>query len=181
LLCAVIGIGGIGAVWATARMIAGSRAGLLAAAALSACGIWYGTMFAHTKDIPFAAAMMAALYVLLRLTRDLPKPRWHLVLLFGVLLGCALGIRVLGLFAIGYAGLAVMAYAPIGSVRDWRGALTFVVRSGLALLPAFALAHVRASLCQHQADASAPRRCRPRTDPNHAPSHWRTGAWQNVA
>jgi hypothetical protein len=142
LLCAFIGIGGIGAVWATARMIAGSRAGLLAAAALSACGIWYGTMFAHTKDIPFAAAMMAALYVLLRLARDLPKPRWHLVLLFGVLTGCALGIRVLGLFAISYAAFAIAAYAPIGSVRDWRGALQFAVRAGIALLPAFAIAYV---------------------------------------
>jgi hypothetical protein len=142
LLCAFIGIGGIGAVWATARMIAGSRAGLLAAAALSACGIWYGTMFAHTKDIPFAAAMMAALCVLLRLARDLPRPRWHLVLLFGVLTGCALGIRVLGLFAIGYAGAAVAAYAPIGSIRDWRAAVLFAVQAALALLPAFAIAYV---------------------------------------
>ena len=142
LLCALIGIGGIGAVWATARMIAGPRAGLLAAAALSACGIWYGTMFAHTKDIPFAAAMMAALCVLLRLLRDLPKPRWHLVLLFGVLTGCALGIRVLGLFAISYAGFAVAAYAPMSPVRDWRGALAFAVRAGIVLLPAFALAYV---------------------------------------
>jgi hypothetical protein len=142
LLCAFIGVGGIGAVWATARMIAGPRAGLLAAAALSVCGIWYGTMFAHTKDIPFAAAMMAALYFLLRLARDLPKPRWHLVLLFGILTGCALGIRVLGLFALGYAGFAVVTYAPIDSVRDWRGALTFAMRAGLVLLPAFAIAYI---------------------------------------
>jgi hypothetical protein len=123
-------------------MIAGSRAGLLAAAALSACGIWYGTMFAHTKDIPFAAAMMAALCVLLRLVRELPKPRWHLVLLFGVLTGCALGIRVLGLFAISYAGFAVAAYAPVSPLRDWRGALAFAARAGIVLLPAFALAYV---------------------------------------
>ena len=37
LLCAFIGLGGIGSVWATARMIGGSRAGLLAAAALVGC------------------------------------------------------------------------------------------------------------------------------------------------
>jgi hypothetical protein len=142
LLCAYIGIGGIGAVWATARMIGGSRAGLLAAAALSACGIWYGTMFAHTKDIPFAAAMMGAQYVLLRLARELPRPRRHLVVLFGALTGCALGIRVLGLFAISYAGFAVMAYAPLGTMRDWRGTAAFVLRAGVSLLPAFAIAYV---------------------------------------
>jgi hypothetical protein len=142
LLCAFIGIGGIGAVWATARAIGGSRAGLLAAAALAVCGIWYGTMFAHTKDIPFAAAMMGALYFLLRLGRELPRPRWRLVLLFGVLTGCALGIRVLGLFAISYAGFAVAAYAPIGAWRDLRDALAFAGRAVVSLLPAFVIAYV---------------------------------------
>jgi Dolichyl-phosphate-mannose-protein mannosyltransferase len=142
LFCAFIGLGGIGAVWATARTIGGPRAGLFAAAALSACGIWYGTMFAHTKDIPFAAAMMGAFYFLLRLARELPKPRWHLILLFGVLTGCALGLRILGLFAISYAGFAVAAYAPIGTLRHWRGTLAFATRAAASLLPAFAIAYV---------------------------------------
>jgi dolichyl-phosphate-mannose--protein O-mannosyl transferase len=107
LLSSLIGVGGIGAAWATARAIGGSRAGFFAAAAIAVCGIWYGAMFNHTKDIPFAAAMMGALYFLLRLGRELPTPRWHLVLLFGALSGCALGIRVLGLFVVSYAGFIV--------------------------------------------------------------------------
>src|ERR1700743_3498276 len=45
ILCALIGIAGIGATAATARTIAGPRAGLLAAIALSVCGVWDGTMF----------------------------------------------------------------------------------------------------------------------------------------
>ena len=93
VLSALTGIGGIVAAWATARTIAGSRAGLLAAAALALCGIWYGAMFNHTKDIPFASAMMGATYLLLLIGRELPRPRWRLVLAFGVLCGCALGIR----------------------------------------------------------------------------------------
>jgi len=60
ILCAMIGIGGIAAAAATARLIAGPRAALIAAAALALCGGWYGAMFNHTKDIPFAAAMMGA-------------------------------------------------------------------------------------------------------------------------
>src|SRR5664279_794122 len=48
ILCAMLGIGGIGAAAANARLIAGPRAGLLAAVALSLCGPWYGTMFNHT-------------------------------------------------------------------------------------------------------------------------------------
>jgi hypothetical protein len=142
LLSALIGVGGIGAAWATARAIGGPRAGLLAAAAVAVCGIWYGAMFAHTKDIPFAAAMMGAFYFLLRLGRELPRPRWHLVLLFGVFSGCALGIRVLGLFVIGYAGIAILAYAPIGRGGSRLAALSFIVRSSLALVPAFTIAYV---------------------------------------
>ena len=107
LICAVTGIGGIAAAWATARLVAGPRAGAIAAFALAVCGPWYGSMFNHTKDIPFAAAMMGAVYFLLRAARGLPQPRRSDVLLFGLLLGAALGIRVLGLLLIGYAGRAI--------------------------------------------------------------------------
>jgi Dolichyl-phosphate-mannose-protein mannosyltransferase len=142
LFSALIGVGGIGAAWAMPRTIGGPRAGFFAAAAIAVCGIWYGAMFNHTKDIPFAAAMMGALYFLLRLGRELPTPRWHLVLLFGALSGCALGIRVLGLFVVSYAGFIVLAYAPFTGLSDWRRTLAFVSRSALALLPAFLIAYV---------------------------------------
>ena len=82
ILCAMTGIGGIAAAAATARLVAGARAGLIAALALSLCGAWYGAMFNHTKDIPFAAAMMAATFFLVRLARDLPfaaQARCHCV------------------------------------------------------------------------------------------------------
>jgi hypothetical protein len=141
LLSGLIGVGGIGAVWATARAIGGPRAGLFAAAALAACGIWYGAMFAHTKDIPFAAAMMGALYFLLCLGRELPRPRWRSVLLFGVLSGCALGIRVLGVFVICYAGFVILFYAPTERGGSWRPALGFIVRSAVAAAPAFVIAY----------------------------------------
>jgi Dolichyl-phosphate-mannose-protein mannosyltransferase len=141
LLSALTGVGGIAAVWATARAIGGQRAGLLASAALAACGIWYGAMFNHTKDIPFAAAMMAATYLLVLIGRELPRPRWRLVLLFGVICGCALGIRVLGVFLLGSASLVVALYAPIGRAASWRGVLAFAGRSALSLAAAFILAY----------------------------------------
>jgi hypothetical protein len=141
LLSALTGVGGIVAVWATARAIAASRAGLLAAAAIALCGIWYGAMFNHTKDIPFASAMMGATYLLLLIGRELPRPRWRLVLAFGLLCGCALGIRVLGLFLVGYTGLVVIAYALIGQGRSWRSMLSFAGWSALALAPAFLIAY----------------------------------------
>ncbi|MGA8653555.1 MAG: hypothetical protein WB677_23600, partial [Xanthobacteraceae bacterium] len=128
--------------WATARAIGGPRAGLLAAAAIALCGTWYGAMFNHTKDIPFAAVMMGATYLLLRIGRELPQPRWRLVVLFGVLCGCALGIRVLGVFLVAYAALVVALYAPIGRGSSWRAVFGFAARSALPLTAAFALAYV---------------------------------------
>jgi hypothetical protein len=141
LLTALTGVGGIAAVWATARALGGSRAALLAALAIALCGTWYGAMFNHTKDIPFAAAMMGAVYCLLLIGRELPRPRWHLIAGFGVLCGCALGIRVLGALLVAYAGVVVLMYVPVGRGRSWRDAFAFIVRSGLRLLPAFVIAY----------------------------------------
>jgi hypothetical protein len=142
ILCALIGIGGIGTAAATARLIAGPRAALIAAIALSTCGAWYGPMFNHTKDIPFAAAMMGATLFLIRIARSLPSPRALDIAAFGVLTGATLGMRVLGLLLIIYAGAAIALYLPrpqldLGPTR-WR----FVVHSSLRLLPALLLAYV---------------------------------------
>ena len=72
ILCALIGIGGIGAAAATARRRR-SAAALIAAAGLACGGAWYGAMFNHTKDIPFAAAMTGATLFLIRIARACPR------------------------------------------------------------------------------------------------------------
>jgi hypothetical protein len=140
ILCALFGIGGIGAAAATARLIAGPRAGLIAAIGLTSCGAWYGAMFNHTKDIPFAAAMMAATLFLIRIARRLPSPRAGDIAAFGLLAGAALGERVIGLLLVIYAGFAIMLYLP------WRESvrtrLRFAARSLLWMLPALGLAYV---------------------------------------
>lgn len=141
LFCAVIGIAGIGAAWATARLVAGPRAGALAAFALAVCGPWYGSIFNHTKDIPFGAAMMGATYFLCRAARDLPHPRRRDVIGFGLLLGAALGIRVLGLLMIGYVGIAILMRMPQLRAGPMRDRLTFFAGSAIALTPAFIIAY----------------------------------------
>jgi hypothetical protein len=140
----MFGVGGIAASWAAARLIGGSRAALFAALALALCGIWYGAMFNHTKDIPFAAAMAGALYLLLRLGRELPRPRWSLIAAFGTLCGLALGLRVLGMFLAAYAALIVAANLPIGrrGGAAIRQTAAFAGRCALAFIPAFAIAYV---------------------------------------
>jgi Dolichyl-phosphate-mannose-protein mannosyltransferase len=142
ILCALIGIAGIGATAATARLIAGPRAGFLAGIALTLCGAWYGGMFNHTKDIPLAAAMAGAAYFLVRLARGLPKPQPADVIAFGLLTGAALGIRVLALLLVIYTGFVICLYIPrpiAGHLRERAG---FVLQSAVALLPAILIAYL---------------------------------------
>jgi hypothetical protein len=129
LLSGLIGVGGIFATWATARLVAGARAGLIALVALAICGPYFGGMFNHTKDVPFAAAMMAALYFLLRAARDLPKPEWRHLAGFGLMLGAATGLRAMGLLLVGYALLLIGVSALSASARA----------QGLAVLTRFAV------------------------------------------
>ena len=142
LLCACAGLGGIAATWATARMVAGPRAGFVAAALLAVSGPWYGTMFNHTKDIPFAAAMIGATWMLLRIARDLPRPRPRDAALFGLLLGAALGLRVLGLMMLVYVPLAAWTGLSCRNMDGPRFSAADVGRTVLAFAPALLLAYL---------------------------------------
>src|SRR5579862_2537147 len=134
ILCALIGVGGIGAAAATARLIAGPRAALIAAVGLSVCGAWYGAMFNHTKDIPFAAAMIGATLFLIRIARALPSPRAGDIAAFGLLAGGALGMRVLGLLLVIYIGFAIVVYLPPALWSDRRARWRFAIESSGRLL-----------------------------------------------
>jgi hypothetical protein len=142
VMSAAAGIGGVAAAWATARMIAGPRAGLLAALALALCGVWYGGMFNHTKDVPFAAAMMGATYYLLRGARDLPDPRRRDILGFGILLGAALGLRATGLLMVGYFPVVIVLTAWMMRKGDWSETARLCARSLVRFIPALALGYV---------------------------------------
>jgi hypothetical protein len=153
VMSALAGLGGVAAAWATARMLYGPRAGFLAGAALAACGVWYGGMFNHTKDVPFAAAMMGATFFLLRAARDLPAPRiaredgrkrplGRDTLWFGILLGAALGQRVTGLLMVGYLGLVILLRLWELRRHGWRLLSIDLARSCTHFVPALVIAYV---------------------------------------
>lgn len=142
LLCGLIGVAGLAAAMATARMIAGARAGLIAGVALAVCGSWFGTMFHHSKDIPLAAAMAGALYFLMRAARDLPNPKPRHIVGFGLMTGAALGIKVLGLLLVGYVGVMILLSIPASMPLTSREARRFVWASFIRFVPALAIAYV---------------------------------------
>ncbi|HYM02266.1 MAG TPA: glycosyltransferase family 39 protein [Stellaceae bacterium] len=125
LLNGLVGVVGLVGTWKLARTLAGPRAGLLAALFLTLTPNYYGQMFNNPKDIPFAAAMAWSIYYLLRIVPELPRPRWALLVKFGIATGLSLGVRVGGLLLFGYLGLVLLLFAL------WRGAETR--RAGIAL------------------------------------------------
>lgn len=139
LLSAGFGFVGIVYTGLLARRFGGPRAGFLAALLLSLTGAWSGAMFTHTKDVPFAAAMVAGLYHGSAWLAALPAPPWRHRIGLGLALGAALGLRVGGVFLGVYlaAGLLAWAAAAEGGPRArWAG----LGRGLLAGLPSLALA-----------------------------------------
>ncbi|MGE5201815.1 MAG: ArnT family glycosyltransferase [Acidobacteriota bacterium] len=102
LLNGLVGVLGVIGVAKLGRALAGPRAGFFAALFLLLTPNYYGQMFNNPKDIPFAAAMVWALYYLVLLLPELPRPRWSLLLRLGLAVGLTLGVRVGGLLLLGY-------------------------------------------------------------------------------
>ena len=94
LLNALVGLLGIVGAWKLGRTLGGPKVGLLAGAFLAAVPSYYGHMFLNSKDIPFAAATVWALYYTILLLRALPRPSIALTLRLGLAVGLALGTRV---------------------------------------------------------------------------------------
>ena len=102
LLSAGFGVLGFVALYRIAYLLGGARLGLIALLMLALTSVWTGAMFTHTKDVPFASCMLWALYATIIIVRDLDQTAWRHVLLLGVAIGSALGLRIGGAFAVVY-------------------------------------------------------------------------------
>lgn len=105
LLNVLVGLSGI---WGTFRLgtcLGGSRVGFFAGMFLLFTPLYYGHSFSNPKDIPFAVFSVWALLAMVRAAEELPRISWRSVLWTGVALGLVLGVRVAGLFHVGYLAL----------------------------------------------------------------------------
>ncbi|WP_018388984.1 glycosyltransferase family 39 protein [Ancylobacter sp. FA202] len=138
LLSAGFGFVGLIGTWRLARRLGGEGAGVVAVLLLAFTGMYGGAMFTHTKDVPFAAAMVWSLYFITALAGELPAlPRGRTVLGLGLSVGCALGLRVGGVFAVLYLVLTIGAAMVL--LRDMRLPLRLLPRLSIAGLAALAL------------------------------------------
>ena len=141
LLSGLIGVGGVAVVWRLARLLAGPRAGLLAALLLAGAAVWYGASFNHTKDIPFAVGMTWSLLLSCRVVQELPRPRLSLALWLGAALGLTLGMRVGGLLAAIYLGAGIAVWFALRLRRGRAGFAADLLATVRALAPALLVAY----------------------------------------
>ena len=92
--------------------VGGWRAGLMAMLFMLVSPRLFGEAFNNPKDPPFAAGYMMAVYGLLCLVDELPRPSWRTVILTMLGIGLAFSIRVGGLllfpYTIMFVGLALL-------------------------------------------------------------------------
>ena len=95
-----------------AYKIGGWRAGLIAMLFMLVSPRLLGEAFNNPKDPPFAAGYMMAIYGLLCLVSELPRPSWRTAILTMIGIGLAFSIRVGGLllfpYTIMFVGLAIL-------------------------------------------------------------------------
>jgi hypothetical protein len=135
LISALFGIAGIAAVYKTTEKLAGERAALLAALLLTITGAWSGAMFTHTKDVSFGACMAWALYYTTLISDRFDRVPFHLSVKLGIAIGCALGLRIGGAFAVIYLLMLVMI-ASLIQTASVKAKLNFYIKAMVGLLPA---------------------------------------------
>lgn len=134
LLSALFGLAGVVATYKIAVEIAGQRAGFFAILLLGLTGAWTGAIFTHTKDIPFATCMAWALYYTVLASERFPKIPLGIAIKLGIAIGCALGLRVGGGFAVVYLFLTLI-YASLRTDYQLKTCLIFFEKGFLYLLP----------------------------------------------
>jgi hypothetical protein len=147
LLSALFGLLGFYGVAKFADLLGGQRLSLLAMTLLLLTVSWSGTMFTHTKDIPFATCMLWALYATVLVVRDMENVSGRAIVLLGFAVGGALGLRVGGAFAVIYLILLVVGRVLLDHHQERRPILSRLLRMVVVLLPAAVLAFVFMAMC----------------------------------
>ncbi|HEY0907122.1 MAG TPA: hypothetical protein VGE17_07965 [Methylophilus sp.] len=147
LLSALFGLLGFYGVSRFAQLLGGPRLALLSMLMLFLTVSWSGTMFTHTKDVPFATCMLWALYASTLVVREMEQVSGKAIVLLGFAVGGALGLRVGGAFAVIYLILLVLWRVWLDHRQHGSPVFSRLLRMVLILLPAGVLAFVFMAIC----------------------------------
>jgi 4-amino-4-deoxy-L-arabinose transferase-like glycosyltransferase len=139
-------LGWLGIVWCgrLAARLFGPRAGWLAAALLVLSPRYFGDAMNNSKDVPFAAFTVIALYYILSFSDRPPFLTWKQAAKLAAAIALAINVRPIGLILIPFsvavlAGFALRALLTAGAPRPWRGAIVGSSRLLAAALVALPL------------------------------------------
>ncbi|HEY4140484.1 MAG TPA: glycosyltransferase family 39 protein [Pseudolabrys sp.] len=143
LVGAAIGIVGLFVTWRLGRRLGGPLAGFAALILLATCPLYYGHMFINAKDAPFAVAMTVLLLGIVRTLDEYPRPNVRSVVLLGVGLGLAFGMRILAgiMVPATFAALLLIVATDIRT-QGLKAASHNVVQFIWVILPALALGYL---------------------------------------
>jgi hypothetical protein len=141
LVNAGVGFAGVVGTYKLGALLGGARSGVLAAVLLGSTPAYYGHAFSNPKDIPFAALHAWVLVLALSSCASAPRVRWRSVVLLGAIVGLALGVRVAGVFVLGYVAIA-WAAAASAEVSGPGGVRHVLVPMALRLVALCAIAWV---------------------------------------
>lgn len=122
LLGGLMGVFGYAGVYLLARMLGGDRVGLVALVLLVTTPLLYGHALINPKDAPFAWLTVWTLYFGCRSLMQGEDATWSTILGLGVMLGLALGTRVIAaawFMAIVGAHIVAVVSAQPHQWRDW--------------------------------------------------------------
>jgi Dolichyl-phosphate-mannose-protein mannosyltransferase len=125
LLNGLVGILGVIGCCKLAGVVAGARAGFIAAVFLLLTPNYYGQMFNNPKDIPFAVGVVWAIYYMVRIVPTLPRPPPRLLAKLGVAVGMSMGVRIGGLLLLCYLALLLAFDGTWRAVEARRVAILF--------------------------------------------------------
>lgn len=131
LINPLFGIIGLIAAQRIGSFLGGATAGAMSALFLATTPVFFAHSFYNSKDIPFAAFFAFSLYYLLRIFRSSPKTTKGLYLKFGFWTGLALGVRIGGVFLIGYL-VVVIIVSWIRKVPKQKGFVSRSIAWGLS-------------------------------------------------
>jgi len=109
LVYALFALAAVVATFFIGRRLAGSRAGLLAAAVLCLTPRFYGHAFINPVDIPFAATHAIAIACILAIVATWRRIPLRLAVATGIVIGLSLAIRVQAVVLMFYLGAALLA------------------------------------------------------------------------
>ncbi|MBI4851188.1 MAG: tetratricopeptide repeat protein [Acidobacteria bacterium] len=109
LVTAVFGFIAIVFCGLTAQVLSGWRSAILASSFLFVTPVFFANSMHNSKDVPFAAGYIVAIYFMMALIKEWPKFDIKNAIGLAIGMSMAIGVRVGGVLLIGYLGLFFIA------------------------------------------------------------------------